>query len=265
MDSQITITQFTDPLCTWSWEAEPTLRWLQERYRGQVTLEFVLGGLTGEPTNAATSIELSSQWQRSARRSGMPIDLKGWQENSPNSSCLASIAYKAAEFQDETLADDYLRRMREAAATERKNIERREILVALAGDVGLDETRLASDLASDHARAAFKENVQRTRESPVTAFPTFRIDGEDDTAWVQGNQPVEKFERAFDHLATDLDPIHPRPIREFIDHYGRVATQEVAEVYEIDVPKAEQVLKAMADRDRTRPIDRGNGRLWTTE
>ena len=41
----IKITYFTDPYCSWCWATEPVLMRLQETYRDQVKVRYVLGGL----------------------------------------------------------------------------------------------------------------------------------------------------------------------------------------------------------------------------
>ena len=41
----IEIIEFTDPACTWCWGSEPILRKLQYRYKEQIKILFVMGGL----------------------------------------------------------------------------------------------------------------------------------------------------------------------------------------------------------------------------
>lgn len=45
------IVSFTDPYCTWCWGSEPILRKIEEVYRKQVSISFVMGGLVEDIRN----------------------------------------------------------------------------------------------------------------------------------------------------------------------------------------------------------------------
>lgn len=49
--SVLEIVSFTDPYCTWCWGSEPILRKIQEVYRTQVSIRFVMGGLVEDMRN----------------------------------------------------------------------------------------------------------------------------------------------------------------------------------------------------------------------
>ena len=44
------VIEYTDPYCTWCWGSEPILRKIQERYDGQVSVGFKMGGLVVKHT-----------------------------------------------------------------------------------------------------------------------------------------------------------------------------------------------------------------------
>jgi hypothetical protein len=44
-DEEATLTQFTDPTCTWCWDSVPSVRRLRTEYGERLGLRFVVGGL----------------------------------------------------------------------------------------------------------------------------------------------------------------------------------------------------------------------------
>lgn len=268
----VTITQVTDPFCTWCWGTEPILRRIEERYRDEVEIDFVMGGLVedfesfSDPANGISDpSDVASHWAEASEHHGMPVDTAIWRETPPQSSYPANLAYKAAEFQDADLANRYLRRLREAVTVERRDVSRRTVLVELADEVGLDGDSIADDLGSDRAQAAFRRDRQFTRQNPVTAFPTVRVAAEGSETWIRGFQPFETYRTAIESVASGLDEYEPRSIPSFVHYHGRVATQEIAEVYEMSPGRTTETLRALEERGRLRSISAGNGYFWTTD
>ncbi|WP_336325591.1 DsbA family protein [Halovenus sp. HT40] len=265
----VTITEFTDPFCTWCWGAEPLLRRLEEVYGKQLHVEFVMGGLIADfdsfhdPANGITEpSDVAPHWEEAAARHGMPVDADVWHENPPQSSYPASIAFEAAEFQERDLANQYLRRLREAFATERRKIDERDVLLELAADVGLDTDKLETDIESDRAKAAFEEDRAYTRDLGVQTFPTFRISGNDTKQWLAGSQSFETVVSELEAVDPGLEQTAPRPLSEFIEQYTPVATREVAEVYELEDETAEKRLQELATDGVIERSRRGTGSLW---
>ncbi|WP_436934004.1 DsbA family oxidoreductase [Halovenus marina] len=269
---QVTLTEFTDPFCTWCWGVEPVLRRIEETYGDQVAVEFVMGGLVADfesfrdPANDVTEpADVAPHWEEASRRHGMPVDSAVWTTDPPRSSYPACIAYEAAEFQGRDVAHRYLRRLREAFATERRNIGKREVLVSLADEVGLDTERFRAALHGDRARAAFEEDRTYTREQGVTTFPTFRVEADDQHRQVAGSQSFARLADALETVAPELTRQSPRPLPEFVGTYGPVATREVAEVYDLDDDDARQRLRSLADSGAVRESERGTGSLWLAQ
>lgn len=267
--ANISITEVTDPFCTWSWGAEPVLRRLEEQYRDQVELTYVMGGLVedfdgfNDVSNGIRDPEdVASHWEVASERHGMPVDTDIWRENPPRSSYPSSIAYKAAEMQGTERAQSYLRRLREAIATERRDISRRYVLVELADEVGLDVDSFTEALSSGEAEAAFENDRQFVHQNRATAFPTFKIETDSDEIWLRGFQSFEALQEAVEQVAPGLETYDPRTIPEFVRQRGRVATQEVAEVYEMTPGRTIQALRSLDEEGILRAISVGNGYFW---
>jgi len=144
----IEIVSYTDPYCTWCWGSEPALRHLQEAYGDQLTLRFVMGGLVEDSADFSDPMNgiggpnwlqpIADHWVEASVRHGMPVEVAVFVKTPFTSTWPSNIAYEAAKLQNRTLADRYLRRLREVAATEGAGLDQVELLATLAEETGLD-------------------------------------------------------------------------------------------------------------------------------
>jgi putative protein-disulfide isomerase len=266
---RVQVTEFTDPYCVWCWGAEPVRRRLEEVYRDQIGFEYVMGGLVedfeqySDPVREGeTEGDVAAHWQSAAQRHGMPVDVSLWRDDPPASSYPACVAYEAATMQDPGLADAFLRRMREAGLARGANLEREAVLADLASEVGLDAEQFRADLDGDEARAAFEADRQTARKRGATSFPTFRVETDGESELLRGYKPFESFQKLFAQADADLREYDPRPVPALLDQYGRLATQEVAEIREVSPDAARSTLSALADEGRVKRIQAGTGFLW---
>lgn len=63
-------------------------------------------------------------------------------------------------------------------------------------------------------------------------------------------------------MAPTLEQSTAPPIERFVADFGPVATQEVAEVYELSRGKAQQTLQTLAEEGVLGREPRGNGSFW---
>jgi protein-disulfide isomerase-like protein with CxxC motif len=228
-----------------------------------------MGGLVedfghfSDPTNdIAEPEDVGPHWLEASRSHGMPVDTEIFDSDPAQSTYPASVAFVAARQQGKDLGHRYLRRLREAYATEVRNVNRREEQVEIAESVGLDVDAFRSTLDDGTARAAFEDDLARTREAGVRSFPTYRIHGPDGERWAEGFQTFDRLVAALESVAPSLEPHSPPPVRRFVAEYGPVATREVAEVYELGDGKARQALQSLVDDGVVRRERRGNGFFW---
>ena len=87
-------------------------------------------GIGKDPEKANASI--AKHWLEASARHGMPVRTEGFKLFSQEfpSTYPQNVAYKAAQMEDQKLADKLLRRMREASASEAKQTNRPEILIS---------------------------------------------------------------------------------------------------------------------------------------
>ena len=148
----IEIIEFSDPVCTWCWGSEPVLRKLETRYGEQLQVKYIMGGLVkniedfydsandiGGDANESNR-QIVSHWLQASQRHGMPVQEEGFTLFSKEhpSTYPQNIAYKAALMESETLANKFLRNIREATATQARQTNKTGVLIEIATESGLD-------------------------------------------------------------------------------------------------------------------------------
>ena len=307
-NAAIRITSFTDPYCTWCWGSEPVIRKIMEVYGDQVEVDYVMGGLVkdmAEFSDPANGIggkdwykQVAHHWLDASGRHGMPVDEQVFYllKDTPFSTYPASVAFKAAEFQGGEISKRYLRRLREATSAERQLIDRLDVQLRLAEEVGLDAGRLREDIESGRAGEAFEEDLKLCRQKGVRGFPTFSIESTgqsigqntgqstgqstDDAVILNGYVEYPKFDywigelsghrlvkkdinRAASADASPATSVKKSDIYNFIERYGKVASVEVATVFDIDRAEAKAVLDAMAEGGLITATEAGNGHFFS--
>jgi len=263
------VTQFTDPMCTWCWGSEPIIRRLRTVLGDQFQIRFVMGGLVKDfeefhdaANNISEPSDVAPHWEEASAVHRMPVNIEIFETDPAHSTYPASKAFTAARRQETDLAHRYLRRLREAYMTQVRNVNHREIQVELAKSVGLDVDEFTAALDSGKAQAAFEDDLERTRDAGVRAFPTYHIEGPAGEQWTSGFTSFDELIATVTAVAPSVEPSSPPPMRQFIADYEPVATREVAEVYELQAGKARQVLESLADDGTVRRESRGNGFFW---
>jgi len=107
--------------------------------------------------------DVAPHWLEASDIHGMPVDIDIFDVDPAVSTYPASIAFVAARQQGENLANRYLPRLREAYATQVRNINNREEQVKLARRVGLDLGEFTTALDNGLARSEFQNDLSRTR------------------------------------------------------------------------------------------------------
>jgi len=269
----VEIIYFTDPYCTWCWGSEPILRHLETSLGDQLRISYKMGGLVEDmenffdPSNKISNIQqVAPHWQEASERHGMPVDIAVFSDISEDfkSTWPACVAFKAAEMQDTEKAARYLRRLREAAASERRAIHRTEVQVELAEEVGLDAERFKADLESKRAREAFLSDLHEGRRQGIGAFPSFIVKNREEVSvHIHGYHSYMDFLHTVERLSTQpLVISEPDDIPGFVSDYGHVATQEVAEAFGLTTGEALERLGGLVASGVIQKIPLGTGEFW---
>ena len=216
----VEVVYYTDPLCCWSWAFEPHWRRLRDEFGGALDYRYRMGGMIADwskyndPLNAVSRpVQLGPLWREAQHTAGVPVDDRIWVEDPPASSYPACIAVKAAELQSLDAADLYLRRLREAVMTERRNIARREVLLELADQVAaaapdrLDADRLRRDLDCEAPLEALRADIKEARYRGIGRFPTLTLRRRSGAGVViVGYRPYDALLAALARIAPELEP-----------------------------------------------------------
>lgn len=247
MSAAVRITYYTDPLCSWSWAFEPEWRRLRYEFGDQLAWGYRMGGMIADWSSYSDPLndiggpaQMGPQWFQVGRLTGMPIDARIWQEDPPSSSYLACIAVKAAELQGCEHGERYLRRVREAVMCERRNVTRREVLLAIARELAVDPRSAHGFHVDEFMRAldvggaleAFRDDLQDAAYRGIGRFPTLILQPADGQGVViTGYRPYPLLRAALAHVAPDLVPTRPAPAEwEYAAYWGRLSARELAEV-----------------------------------
>jgi predicted DsbA family dithiol-disulfide isomerase len=277
----VEIVEFTDPYCTWCWGSEPILRKLKWVFGDQIRVSYKMGGLVKDikefydPLNRIGGefwyLQVANHWLEASSRHGMPVNTKQFSEYHQEftSTWPANIATKAAELQNKELAWKYLRRLREAAAAEARPIHRLEEQLKLAKEVGLDEKKMKEDIESSKAYEEFMKDIGECQKRGITGFPTFlirRLKDNFETIRV-GYMNYSEFKKILEkitnkELKEKKIELSEKEALNFIKHYEKVATQEIAVLFDISKNEAFSFLKSLESKDLIESQKAGNDYFW---
>jgi putative protein-disulfide isomerase len=274
----IEIIEFTDPVCTWCWGSEPVLRKLETRFGEQVKISYIMGGLVQDITSFYDSYNdiggdpdrsnrnIAKHWVDASARHGMPVKSDGFKLFSKEhpSTNPQNIAYKAAQMQDPTLANKFLRRIREASAAEARQTNTTEVLLELASEVGLDIARFLDDFTHGSAQRAFEQDLAATAKYGARGFPSFLLKHEEKEMVIRGYKRYEEFKALIGHLSNGGIQERPVPADEesimaFITRYGSVAPVEVQMTFDLTPDELKTAIDSLLNKQLIRKREAGNG------
>lgn len=266
-DKPIRIVYFTDPICSSCWGIEPQLRRLKLEYGHCISIEYRMGGLLPDWSYNSGGIskpsDVAHHWDEVSPRYDMPIDGDVWLEDPLDSSYPPSIAFKAAQMQDEGLAIVFLRALREMLFLEKKNITRWEHVAAAARLSGLDAEQLRSDYEGE-ARQRFEADLALARQMGVRGFPSlFFIDAQNQVEFVYGTKPYPVFEGSLLKLYPEAEKTaYDTSWQGLFGHYPTLTVREFAVLAGVARAEAEALLESLTTAGTLHKITTKNGNLY---
>lgn len=263
----VKILYFTDPICSTCWGIEPQLRKMKLEYGQSVELEYRMGGLLPDWSYNSGGIskptDVAPHWDEVSRHYQMPIVGDVWLEDPLHSSYPPSVAFKAAQLQDEGKAIAFLRRIREMVFLEKKNITKWAHLADAARDAGLDIGLFEQHYQTDAANM-FQADLQLAAQWGVRGFPTLLVfNGEGQYEKVYGFKPYEVFEAAI----SKMHPGAPRSWysknwQDLFTQYPTLTTKEFAVLTGRRFESCENQLGSLRQQGLLQAYDTVNGTLW---
>lgn len=264
----IQVKYFTDPICSTCWIIQPILRKLKLEYDQYVNVDYLMGGLLPNwdkfsKGGIETPNDAAKHWEEVCAFHEMPMDGDVWMEDPLPSSYPPSIAFKAAQMQNNDKAILFLRRIKEMVFLEKKNIIKWEFLKRSAFDVGLDSARLLKDFEGK-AKELFEDDLKLAARLNVTAFPTlFFTDKEENSQVIRGYHPYEKFEEIILKLVPDAKKarINTDP-RYLFTQFNRMTDNEFAFLTNISRVEANTLLTKLFEEGSLDRYESKNGVMW---
>ncbi len=287
--AEISITEFTDPICPWAWSAEPHRLKLIWTYGDSLAWEARMVGLAEDPEVIAsrfTPEQMAGNLAVIAARFGMPI-----YDEVPErmfASFPACRAVVAVRLNQSDRSYPLLRELRKRCFSE-EPIDEPAVIGAAAQAVGLDPEALTAWLADDATEEAFRDDMASAREPTAAALavkrklaqwesgwrytcPSYVLRSSDREITAPGFQPYETYETAIANLAPDLEQ---RPPADSVEEAlawsqargeGTLATVEIAALMGRDPGSPDSVAADLRpELDAAGAVEQviGSGSLWS--
>lgn len=266
----VKVIYFTDPICSACWGIEPQLRKLKLEYGDSVEVDYRMGGMlkdwsynNGEISKPS---DVAHHWDEVSAYYDMPIDGDVWLEDPLDSSFPASIAFKAAQMQNNEKAILYLREVREMVFVKKMNIAKWENLVQAAKNIGLDVEKFKAHYEG-HAKVLFEEDLKMARQFGVRGFPTlFFTDASGRTELVYGSKPYSAFEQTLlKLLPTATKQSYDKSWSSIFSKYNSLTAKEFSVLSGVSRNESENLLNELTRKQNLKEVTSKNGALWTLQ
>ncbi len=264
----VKIIYYTDPICSSCWGIEPQLRKLKLEYGNSVEIEYRMGGLLPNWSYNSGGIskpsDVAHHWDEVSAYYDMPIDGNVWLEDPLSSSYPPSIAFKAAQMQDNEKAILFLRQIREMVFLQKKNITKWEHIEFAVKKVGLDAVKFKTDYEGK-AKGLFEEDLKLGRELGVRGFPTmFFTDTTGHKEIVYGSKPYSIFESALLKLLPVASKTnYDKTWSSVFSKYRSLTAKEFSELTGTPRNESEEYLDDLTLKGNLEKLTTKNGAIWT--
>jgi len=266
----IKVIYYTDPICSSCWGIEPQLRKLKLEYGEDIEIEYRMGGLLPDWSYNSGGIgkpsDVADHWDEVSIHYDMPIDGDVWLEDPLDSSYPPSIAFKAAQIQDNEKAILFLREIREMVFLQKKNITKWEHLANAAKKVGLNIEQLKTDFETN-AKTLFEEDLKLAKELGVRGFPSmFFVDEAGNQEFVYGTRPYAFYEMGILKLNANITKSeYSKKWETLFSKYDTLTAKEYSELSGTPRDESERQLNELVEKGDLEKYTTKNGSIWTRE
>lgn len=263
----VKIIYFTDPICSSCWGIEPQLRRLKLEYGAELEIEYRMGGLLKDWSYNSGGIskpsDVAHHWDEVSAYYQMPIDGDVWLEDPLDSSYPPSIAFKAAQMQDDHKAVEFMRVLREMVFLKKKNITKWENMAEAAKLVGLDVAQLKTDFEGK-AKQFFESDLELGRQMGVHGFPTlFITDSSGASTKIYGVNKYPVFENGIKQIYPEANKTdYAKDWKSIFEVYPTLTLREFAELCDKSSAESEKELTALVAQNELTTWETKNGTLW---
>ncbi len=172
-----TLYYVADPMCSWCWGFQPVLEKVKEVVPEKLSPVYIMGGLardTDDPMPDAMRAHIQRAWREVAAITGASFNWDFWEKCTPRRCTYPSCrSFYAAQNQGAGTA--MFEAIQRAYYREARNPSDADVLVALAGEIGLDTQRFAQDLASPEIEQKMQDGFNIRRSMNANQFPSLVI------------------------------------------------------------------------------------------
>ena len=207
--------------------------------------------------------DVAHHWEEVSVYYDMPIDGGVWLEDPLNSSYPPSIAFKAAQMQDNEKAILFLREIREMVFLQKKNIAKWEHIAVAAKKVGLNIEQLKTDF-ENKAKTLFEEDLKLGKELGVRGFPTmFFLDNSGNKEIVYGSKAYAFYETAILKLNSKVTKNeYSKSWDTLFSKYHTLTTKEFSELSGTPRNESEKILNELTESGKLSKVVIKNGTIW---
>lgn len=266
VENKITAEVFLDPLCPFSWLAEPALRQLERTFSGEIrwiyrTPGWIVSWEQNTYPGFTVPADVGAACETLSTPSGMPMDGRVWLDDPPHSSFPPSIAFRAACLQNKDVALRFLRRMREMLFVEGKNISRWRTIKQAALEVGLDIDILLLQYNNGDGLKSFVRDQTRARELGIAEFPSIHLSNGERFATIALRSESEQSFNMFKSFVPAVEKVDELDIVACLKRYPTLTPGEAEKFTGRDWTSIRSVLQDMERRGVV--FSFGKGRLWS--
>ena len=261
--SNMKITVFSDPVCTWCWGSVPVWRAMAYHYGSSVELDYVMGGMIEDIKTynnrrlaiggdiALSNRKIHDHWLEASAVHGMPVCEHGFRLFSPEhpSTIPQNLAYLAACVYEARYAGEvkpgaarhYLRHLQEATAVDAVVSNDTDALVDMSAVVGFVPEKFRDIYVGDVVKRLYDEGKAFCRSYEATSFPSYLITYRGEEMMVRGYSSYEILTNSIDQLSYGaIKPIDDGRealttlnVLDFMETYGSAYPVEIATAFEL--------------------------------
>lgn len=196
MKEKITLTAFTDPMMGLSYESEPVMERLKQKYGDQIEFRYVMSLLVRDVSDFMTPVErmmdprsgirkycerLADIYKSEESIGGLPINMDGFClfDAEHRSSKPLNLAYKAAQLASPDKADYFLTELRNATVLDCLPTTHFDEILKVVRKVGIDECSFKQYYQDGSAEEALEDDLKYAQSLGIHFLPAYLIQSGD--------------------------------------------------------------------------------------
>ncbi|MED4533186.1 DsbA family protein [Metabacillus fastidiosus] len=258
---EISLYYVTDPICSHCWALEPVLNKFIEQYGHYFNMHTVMGGLLeswdgfADVSNGISKAsDVAGHWKEVGEHSRMPIDGSLWTNDPVHSSYPPSRVFKIIQSMDHSLANLFLRKIREAVFVFNKNIAKADVLITIVNELNLNGEKIVTEAASESAQSLLKQDFDLARKLGVRGFPTIiMINEENKGVKIVGARTFQEYVNGLKQVLSSAENINPKPqppLSNLLDRGSLLFSKEIEVMYDIDEKDVTSFIEREAEYEK---------------